>query len=82
MSVFAYFWMLVVYQFWTPDEVTIVEAVLTLLFLPLLVGVAYVLDCKPWKPQSEEGADGDALSKQHLYQVGSPSMGSRTTCIC
>ena len=69
MSVFAYFWMLVVYKFWTPDEVTILEAVLTLLFLPLLVGVAYVLDRKPWKPKTEEGSDGAVLTRPQLYQV-------------
>ena len=69
MSVFAYFWMLVVYKFWTPDEVTIVEAVLTLLFLPLLVGIAYILDRKPWKSKTEEGSEGDGLTRPHLYQV-------------
>lgn len=57
--------MLIVYQFWTPDRITILEAFLTLAFLPLLIGVAYVLDAKPWQKVllNEEPSD------PHLYQV-------------
>ena len=43
-SVFAYVWMLVTLIIWTPDEVTIVEGVLTFLFFPLLVLVSYLQD--------------------------------------
>lgn len=70
MSLFAYFWMLVVYKFWTPDQVTVAEAVITLLYLPLLVGVAYILDRKPWKAKSDdEASDAGELTKPGLYQV-------------
>jgi solute carrier family 8 (sodium/calcium exchanger) len=47
-SLWAYLWMLIVYKFWTPNRVTIVEGILTCAYLPVLVGVAYVLDVKPW----------------------------------
>eukprot|EP01006_Ploeotia_vitrea_P020309 TRINITY_DN52579_c0_g1_i1.p1 TRINITY_DN52579_c0_g1~~TRINITY_DN52579_c0_g1_i1.p1 ORF type:complete len:963 (-),score=43.43 TRINITY_DN52579_c0_g1_i1:572-3460(-) len=43
-SLFAYFWMLVVLKWWTPDEVTVPEALLTFSFFPLLVGMAYMQD--------------------------------------
>eukprot|EP01064_Diplonema_japonicum_P005429 TRINITY_DN13636_c0_g1_i5.p1 TRINITY_DN13636_c0_g1~~TRINITY_DN13636_c0_g1_i5.p1 ORF type:complete len:885 (+),score=205.82 TRINITY_DN13636_c0_g1_i5:57-2711(+) len=43
-SIFAYLWLIFTLQIWTPDEVTIPEAVMTLLFFPLLVGVAWCQD--------------------------------------
>ena len=43
-SVFAYVWVLVVLQFNTPDVVDSWEAVVTFLFFPLLVGMAYAQD--------------------------------------
>jgi solute carrier family 8 (sodium/calcium exchanger) len=67
-SVFAYLWLYIVLEQWTPNEVTIVEAVLTFLMFPLLVGLAYAMD-KEWlftrKHESKDklmgvtaGADG------------------------
>jgi solute carrier family 8 (sodium/calcium exchanger) len=67
MSLFAYLWLLIVYQFWTPDEVTIAEAVITFLLTFVLVGVAYLLDSKPWKSRLDGVVVDDA--KPHLYQV-------------
>lgn len=46
-SVFAYFWLLVILVFSSPDVVEIWEAALTFLFFPLLVVVAYAAD-KGW----------------------------------
>lgn len=40
--------MVIVYKLWTPDEVTILEAVLTLAFLPAMVTIAYVINVRPW----------------------------------
>ncbi|QDZ24373.1 sodium/calcium exchanger protein [Chloropicon primus] len=40
-SVFAYIWLYIVYAVWTPDEITIVESVITFLFFPLMVLLAY-----------------------------------------
>ena len=47
-SVFAYVWMLIVLEWSTPQVVTLAEAYLTLLFFPVLVGVAYGQD-EGWK---------------------------------
>jgi Ca2+/Na+ antiporter len=43
-SVLAYVWLVVVLELWTPDEVTVFEALLTLLCFPLLVYVSYKID--------------------------------------
>ena len=83
VSLFAYIWMLIVYEFWTPDEVTAVEAWLTLAYLPILVGAAYLLDARPWsratrqkllaaRPDGDDdgsgGGDGGDDAR-HPYQV-------------
>ncbi|CAL8117950.1 unnamed protein product [Orchesella dallaii] len=43
-SIFAYIWMVVVLQWISPDEVELWEAVVTLLFFPMLVGISYWAD--------------------------------------
>lgn len=43
-SLLAYIWMLVVLTWWTPDYVTLEEAILTLLYFPLMVALAYWAD--------------------------------------
>jgi solute carrier family 8 (sodium/calcium exchanger) len=43
-SIFAYCWMFIVLKIWTPDEVTMVEAFITLGTTVILIGLAYVLD--------------------------------------
>jgi solute carrier family 8 (sodium/calcium exchanger) len=43
-SVFAYVWLYIVVASWTPDIVTIEEALLTFAFFPFLLGVAYCAD--------------------------------------
>jgi hypothetical protein len=43
-SVFAYFWMVIVLMLWTPDEITVIEGVLTFLMFPLLVALAWAQD--------------------------------------
>jgi len=43
-SILAYVWMYVVYTVWTPDVVTLEEAIITLLLCPTMVGIAYFLD--------------------------------------
>lgn len=45
-SLWAYLWMLIVYVIWTPDQVTIIEAVLTLAYLPLMVLCAYKINTR------------------------------------
>jgi solute carrier family 8 (sodium/calcium exchanger) len=43
-SVFAYVWLYIIVVAWTPEVVTIPEAVITFLFFPLLVFLAYQAD--------------------------------------
>lgn len=43
-SIFAYFWLIVVLIFTTPEVVTIPEAVLTFIFIFFLIGLAYLVD--------------------------------------
>eukprot|EP00427_Karlodinium_veneficum_P012109 CAMPEP_0169066094 /NCGR_PEP_ID=MMETSP1015-20121227/2768_1 /TAXON_ID=342587 /ORGANISM="Karlodinium micrum, Strain CCMP2283" /LENGTH=820 /DNA_ID=CAMNT_0009124741 /DNA_START=135 /DNA_END=2594 /DNA_ORIENTATION=- len=43
-SVFAYVWLMFILQAWTPNVCTIEEGVLTFLFAPLLVLLAYLAD--------------------------------------
>lgn len=43
-SVLAYIWMLVVLKWWTPEEVTIIESILTLLWMGLMLIFAYAAD--------------------------------------
>lgn len=59
-SLWAYLWMLIVYKFWTPDVVTLTEALLTLAFLPIMVTLAYVINARPWRPKLASDADDEA----------------------
>lgn len=43
-SLFAYVWMFVTLQVWTPGYVTVIEALLTLFFFFLLIGCSYAAD--------------------------------------
>lgn len=43
-SIWAYLWLLIVLKFWTPDYVSLTEAVLTLIFFFLLVIIAFTAD--------------------------------------
>ena len=43
-SLFAYIWMYIVLKVWTPGFVTVIEALLTLLYFFLLIGFAYIAD--------------------------------------
>eukprot|EP00928_Gymnodinium_smaydae_P008343 TRINITY_DN13037_c0_g3_i1.p1 TRINITY_DN13037_c0_g3~~TRINITY_DN13037_c0_g3_i1.p1 ORF type:complete len:830 (-),score=195.01 TRINITY_DN13037_c0_g3_i1:191-2680(-) len=43
-SVFAYLWLFIILQLWTPNICTIEEAVITLLFFPLLIVLAFLAD--------------------------------------
>ena len=43
-SIFAYVWLFIVLVVWTPDEVTVWEALITLLAFPLLVVNAYLIN--------------------------------------
>ncbi|CAD7963580.1 unnamed protein product [Amoebophrya sp. A25] len=62
-SVFAYIWLLVVLQIWSPDVVELPEAAITFAFFPLLVILAYLADLGIFRPteylQKLLGSKGD-----------------------
>lgn len=54
-SLWSYAWLVIVYRIWTPNVITMAEALLTIAFEFVLVGVSYLLDAKPWQPRTELG---------------------------
>jgi len=63
-SIFAYLWLIIVLLVWTPGQVSVAEAWLTLLMFPLLVGISYAADRGlPFCNNSQVAAD-DADGKQ------------------
>jgi solute carrier family 8 (sodium/calcium exchanger) len=58
-SLFAYIWILVVIQLVSPDVVTIGEALVTLVFFPILTLIAYLTDIGKMCPQKSKVASGD-----------------------
>lgn len=70
--VFAYVWLAIVLLVTSPDVVEIWEAVLTLLFFPILIAVAYLADrnfCMGKKDESPEGMVGFALGEDIIISV-------------
>lgn len=66
--IFAYIWLAIVLLAWTPNVVTIEEAVLTFIFFPLLILIAYLADrnfCmgKKGREKPEEEMVGFSLGK-------------------
>jgi len=47
-SLWAYFWMVIVLAWWTAEEVTILEALITILMFPVLVWVCWAEDNAWW----------------------------------
>jgi solute carrier family 8 (sodium/calcium exchanger) len=43
-SILAYLWMFFVLSVWTPEEITMIEACITLALTGLLIGLAYIAD--------------------------------------
>lgn len=80
-SIFAYIWLLIILQWNTKDYVDLWEAILTLLFFPILVLVAYCAD-KGWlnylfcKSPSVGGSGDD--SKQRQIELGNFAPGEST----
>lgn len=63
-SVFAYVWLLIVVQIWTPDEVTIAEGSITLACFPLLAILAYFQDNNWFKKKKKPQGKGAAESEK------------------
>ena len=60
-SVFAYIWLVIVLELWSPDEVTVTEAFITLACFPVLVIVAYFID----KREARSRAKPTAADAEH-----------------
>jgi solute carrier family 8 (sodium/calcium exchanger) len=72
-SIFAYVWLLIILVLWTPNVVTVPEAVITFLFFPFLVWAAYRADAKQWP-------FGQLSSGKHpvfVLEIGSSKFGAR-----
>ena len=77
-SLFAYIWLVLVLMVFSPNKVEVWEAVLTFLFFPLLVVVAYVGDkgyfnklfCKAEAEQTEEKQDQLELGESEITGLG------------
>eukprot|EP00931_Biecheleriopsis_adriatica_P051601 TRINITY_DN2994_c0_g2_i1.p1 TRINITY_DN2994_c0_g2~~TRINITY_DN2994_c0_g2_i1.p1 ORF type:complete len:839 (+),score=157.62 TRINITY_DN2994_c0_g2_i1:75-2591(+) len=71
-SIFAYIWLIIIVQVWTPDVINIEEGIITFLLFPVLVGIAFAAD-KGWfsKRQDDESEKIllDAASEQELAAV-------------
>jgi len=70
-SILAYVWMYVVYTVWTPDEVTLEEAIITLLLCPVMVGIAYFLDVHDfgWGSGDLEKGGSSGLEHTHIRRL-------------
>ena len=75
-SVWAYIWMFICLQVWTPDEITIEEAIFTLLFCGLLIICAYGMDRyrKKQKAIVESSLDVEELEKDKLRMIAKASL--------
>ena len=75
-SVWAYIWMFICLQVWTPEEITIVESILTLLFSVLLILCAYGMDRyrKNQKAIAESSLDLEELEKDKIRMIAKASL--------
>mmetsp|Transcript_100569 Transcript_100569/g.260356 ORF Transcript_100569/g.260356 Transcript_100569/m.260356 type:complete len:959 (+) Transcript_100569:183-3059(+) len=76
-SLFAYFWLLVMVTIWTPDIITIPEAIITLIMFPILVVISYFADIGKLdfmafekSPPGEEGSLDKAAEEKLRLRVG------------
>lgn len=65
-AVFAYIWLYLVVEVITPNVVEIWEAIVTFLFFPLIVLLAFAADKNFWRKQME--MDGDWNQMQDVFQ--------------
>ena len=86
-STFAYLWLLIVLTIWTPDVVTVEEAVITFLLFPAVVAHSYHMDRKAMNSGAVvaaeavpvgtigPGASGFGIRKSILY-TGAQGVGN------
>ena len=66
-AVFAYIWLYLVIEVVTPGVIDIWEAVVTFLFFPLIVLLAFAADKNFWRKQMD--VDGDWNQMQSMFQL-------------
>jgi len=59
-SILAYLWMYVVLTVWSPEEVTMTEAVITLSLTGLLIALAYLADTCRQRSRKQSGIANDS----------------------
>jgi solute carrier family 8 (sodium/calcium exchanger) len=67
-SMFAYIWLLIVLKFWTPDQVSLTEAVLTLIFFFMLVIAAFSAD-KISERMNQANMDKATIASRKAKQI-------------
>jgi solute carrier family 8 (sodium/calcium exchanger) len=72
-SIFAYLWLLIVLMVWTPNIVTLEEAILTFLMFPLVVILAYMADQGYFSKRSKGEGLGGTVAEVKDVQVGPQS---------
>lgn len=75
-SIFAYIWLLIILKWISEDIVEVWEAVLTLVFFPLLVVIAYAAD-KKWLNPLFCMKPTDIADKQRQIELGTLQTGER-----
>ncbi|XP_024543906.1 magnesium/proton exchanger 1 isoform X2 [Selaginella moellendorffii] len=78
-SFWAYVWLFLILEIWTPNEITLWEAVLTVAQFPLLVLHAYVQD-RNWKYLSIPLRESDAIESSdmnNLHELANVSRSSK-----
>ncbi len=68
-SLFAYVWMYIVLQIWTPGFVTIVEAALTFSFFILLIVLAFTADKINERKKKREASEDERQKEKVKMQV-------------
>lgn len=74
-SIFAYVWMFIVLKLWSPDEVEIAEAILTLVFFILLVVLAFSADKYNEHKKKKLEKDGtkeiqkEGVTREEFYRI-------------
>ena len=63
-SLLAYIWMYVVLTQWTPDEVTLTEALITLGMTVILIGLAYLADTCRQRQRKAAGIAADSEEEE------------------
>ena len=57
-SILAYIWVLIVYTIWTPNRVSLIEALITFICFPVFVSLSFAADKNFWRKRTpEETAD-------------------------